>query len=345
VPKVQQMQSEAGAAGGVHGTLVIGAMSTTFTASQGLLLMIPNLYKIAGELLPCVFHIAARAVAGGALAIFGDHSDVMAVRQTGCALLSAHSVQETQDMALVAHIATLLSSVPFVHFFDGWRTSHEIQKIDALTEEHLKVVVDLLKNEIDDFRAKALNFNHPSLRGTAQCGDIFFQNVEAANNHHARVPEAVRTAMQWVHALTGRKYDLFEYVGHKYATDVIIIMGCGAEVAEELIDYYGPSKKVGVVKVHLFRPWSAKHLLAAIPKTTKRIAVLDRCKETGVGEPLFTDFVLQHMVVKRQGTSISLEEGTVLQVRTLQLVWCMPCSRILQARALSILSRSASKTT
>lgn len=289
VPKVQQMQSEAGAAGGVHGTVAIGALSTTFTASQGLLLMIPVLYKLAGELQPCVLHIAARAVAGQALAIFGDHSDIMAVRSTGMALLSAHSVQESMDMALVSHIATLLSSIPFIHFFDGMRTSHEIQKCEVISEEQIKRVVELLQDKIDAFRSKALNFNHPTVRGTAQCGDVFFQNVEAANPYMDAVAEHVRTAMRWVEALTGRKYDIFDYVGHPQATDVIVIMGCGAAVVEELIDHYGPSKKVGVVKVHLYRPWSAKHLLATIPSSVKRIAVLDRCKETGLGEPLYTD--------------------------------------------------------
>jgi homodimeric pyruvate:ferredoxin (flavodoxin) oxidoreductase len=289
VPRVQQMQSEAGAAAAVHGTLVIGGLSTTFTASQGLLLMIPNLYKIAGELLPCVLHVAARALAGQALSIFGDHSDVMAVRQTGMALLSSHSVQESLDMALVAHIATHLCSIPFIHFFDGMRTSHEISKIETFSDEHMKVVVKLLSKEIDEFRARALNPNHPSLRGTAQSGDIYFQNVEAANRYQAAVPEAVRTAMQWVSKLTGRSYDLFEYYGHPAATDIIVIMGSGATVLEELLDHYGPARKVGIVKIHLFRPWSAKHFLAAIPSTVRRIAVLDRCKETGLGEPLFTD--------------------------------------------------------
>jgi len=289
VPKVQQMQSEAGAAAAVHGTLVTGALSTTFTASQGLLLMIPNMYKIAGELLPCVFHVAARALAGQALSIFGDHSDIMAVRQTGFALLSSHSVQESFDLALVSHIATLLCSTPFVHFFDGMRTSHEIQKIEALTSEHMEKVVELLGDQIDEFRAKSLNPNHPTLRGTAQSADIYFQNVEAANPILAKVPESVRQAMLWVKQLTGRSYDLFQYVGHPKATDVVVVMGSGAQVVEELMDYYGSSKKVGMLKVHLFRPWSISHFLAAMPASVKRICILDRCKEHGVGEPLYTD--------------------------------------------------------
>jgi len=289
VPKVQQMQSEGGAAASVHGSLVVGALSTTFTASQGLLLMIPNLYKIAGELLPCVIHVAARSLAGQALSIFGDHSDIMAVRQTGVALLSSHSVQESLDLALASHIATHLCSVPFIHFFDGFRTSHEISKIEALTEEHMKVVVELLADDIDAFRRKALNPNHPSLRGTAQSGDIYFQNLEAANKFHMAVPDAVRTAMQWVEKLTGRSYDLFEYYGNQEATDIVVVMGSGATVLEELIDHYGPEKKVGMVKIHLFRPWSARHFLACVPSTVRRIAVLDRCKETGLGEPLFMD--------------------------------------------------------
>eukprot|EP00929_Paragymnodinium_shiwhaense_P006963 TRINITY_DN110918_c0_g1_i1.p1 TRINITY_DN110918_c0_g1~~TRINITY_DN110918_c0_g1_i1.p1 ORF type:complete len:1844 (-),score=584.39 TRINITY_DN110918_c0_g1_i1:160-5043(-) len=213
----------------------------------------------------------------------------MAVRQTGAALLSAHSVQETVDMAMVAHVATLLASVPFVHFFDGMRTSHEIQKVTAWTPEHLKVMGELLMDDIDRFRSKALHPNHPSLRGSAQSQDIYFQNMEAANQYHANVPKAVRKAMKMVEVLTGRTYDLFQYYGHPKATDVIVAMGSGVTVIEELIDYYGPNKKVGVLKVHLFRPWSKAHFLAQLPSTCKRIAVLDRCKETGVGEPLFTD--------------------------------------------------------
>jgi len=289
VPKVQQMQSEGGAAGSVHGTLVIGGLSTTFTASQGLLLMIPNLYKIAGELLPCVIHVAARALAGQALAIFGDHSDIMAVRQTGFSLLSSHTVQESLDLALVAHISTYLSSVPFIHFFDGMRTSHEIQSIETITQEQVKIVTKLLVPFIDKFRSRSLNPNHPSVRGTAQGGDIFFQNVEAANIITDGVADCVRVAMQWVNIITGRSYDIFEYYGSTKATDVIVIMGSASGTVEELIDSYGPNAKVGVVKVRLFRPWSGRHLLANIPRSCRRIAVLDRCKENGFGEPLFTD--------------------------------------------------------
>jgi len=289
VLRISELQSEAGAAGAVHGSLVSGALTTTYTASQGLLLMIPNMYKIAGELLPTVFHVSARAVAAHALSIFGDHQDVMAARQTGFAMLSSNSVQEAHDLALVSHLATLKSRVPFLHFFDGFRTSHELQKVEILDYDEMKDMVDM--DTIKDFRARALNPEHPKAMGTAQNPDIYFQNREAANKYYNATPAIVEEAMAQVAKATGRKYELFQYVGAKDAEFVIIMMGSGAEAAEETVNFLNArGEKVGLIKVRLYRPFSMDHLANAIPKSAKRIAVLDRTKEAGsLGEPLYLD--------------------------------------------------------
>ena len=286
---VAEMQSEAGAAGAVHGSLAAGALTTTYTASQGLLLMIPNMYKISGELLPGVFHVSARALAAHALSIFGDHSDVMACRQTGFAMLASGSVQEAHDMALVAHLSAIKGSVPFLHFFDGFRTSHEIQKIDAAEYSEIAKLVDW--DKIAEFRARALNPEHPHQAGTAQNPDIYFQNREAANKYYEAVPAIVEAYMKKVGKLTGRNYKLFDYYGAPDAEEVIVAMGSGCEAIHETVDaLLKKGKKVGVVKVHLHRPFSAKHFLAAVPASCKKIAVLDRTKEPGsLGEPLYED--------------------------------------------------------
>ncbi|NMB25329.1 MAG: pyruvate:ferredoxin (flavodoxin) oxidoreductase [Firmicutes bacterium] len=287
--KVAEMQSEAGAAGAVHGSLAAGALTTTFTASQGLLLMIPNMYKIAGELLPTVFHVSARALAAHALSIFGDHSDVMACRQTGFAMLASSSVQEVMDLALVAHLASLKSRVPFLHFFDGFRTSHEVQKVEMIDYEDIAKLVDY--DAIKEFRQRALHPERPVQRGTAQNPDIYFQGREAANSYYLATPQIVLDVMAQVSALTGRSYQLFDYVGHPEAERVIIAMGSSCEAIEETVDYLmAQGEKVGVLKVRLYRPFSAEHFLAALPKTVKKIAVLDRTKEPGsLGEPLYQD--------------------------------------------------------
>lgn len=287
--RVAELQSEAGAAGAVHGSLVSGAFTSTFTASQGLLLMIPNMYKISGELLPAVFHVSARSVAAHALSIFGDHSDVMAARQTGFALLASASVQEAMDLALVAHLATLKSSVPFVHFFDGFRTSHEYQKIDVIDYDEMAKLID--KDAIARFRARAMNPEHPNQRGTAQNPDIYFQGREAANPYYLAVPEIVVDVMKQVGELTGRSYKPFDYVGAKDAEHVIVSMGSSNDTIEETVNYLNAQgAKLGLVKVRLYRPFSAKHFVDVIPATVKRVAVLDRCKEPGsLGEPLYLD--------------------------------------------------------
>ena len=282
--KLAEMQSEAGAAGAVHGSLSAGALTVTYTASQGLLLMIPNMYKIAGELLPCVFHVSARALAAHSLNIFGDHSDVMACRQTGFAMLASNSVQEVMDLALVAHLSTLKSKVPFLHFFDGFRTSHEVSKIEAIDYEDMKKLVDM--KDIEDFRKRALNPDHPIQKGTAQ-------NSDTANKYYEEVPAIVQKMMDKVSALTGRSYHLFDYVGAPDAENVIVIMGSGAEAIEETIAKMNKEgHKVGVLKVRLYRPFYAKAFVKALPKTVKNIAVLDRTKEPGsLGEPLYLDVV------------------------------------------------------
>ena len=291
IVKITEMQSEAGAAGAVHGSLAAGALTTTFTASQGLLLMIPNMYKISGELLPCVFHVSARALAAHALSIFGDHADVMACRQTGFALLASNSVQEVMDLALVAHLSTLKSSVPFLHFFDGFRTSHEVSKIDTIDYEEIRTLVNF--DEIEAFRERGLNPEHPHQAGTAQNPDIYFQNREAANKHYDAVPGIVQEMMDKVSALTGRRYNLVDYYGAEDADRVIVLMGSGAEAVTETVDYLNArGQKVGVVKVRLYRPFPTDAFVNAIPATCKTITVLDRTKEPGsLGEPLYLDVV------------------------------------------------------
>ena len=289
--KVMEMQSEAGAAGAVHGSLAAGALTTTYTASQGLLLMIPNMYKIAGELLPCVIHVSARCVASHALNIFGDHSDVYACRQTGFAMLAESNPQEIMDLGAVAHLSTIKGRVPFINFFDGFRTSHEIQKIEAWDYEDLASMID--KDAVAAFRAHALNPNHPALRGSAENGDIFFQHREACNPYYDAIPDIVEGYMNEVNAKIGTDYKLFNYYGAPDADRVIIAMGSVCDTAEEVIDYLtAKGEKVGLVKVRLYRPFVAEKLIAAIPATAKKIAVLDRTKEPGaLGEPLYLDVV------------------------------------------------------
>ncbi len=289
VPRVVEMQSEAGAIAAVHGALQTGALSTSFTSSQGLLLMIPTLYKLAGQLTPFVLHVAARTVATHALSIFGDHSDVMAVRQTGCAMLCAGSVQEAQDFALISHIATLKSRVPFIHFFDGFRTSHEINKIVPLADDTLRSL--LPQAEIDAHRARALNPEHPVIRGTSANPDTYFQSREATNPWYDAVYQHVEQAMAAFAETTGRSYRPFEYYGHPEAERVIVLMGSAIGTCEEVVDeLLSRGEKVGVLKVRLYRPFSAAHLLAALPQSAKTIAVLDRTKEPGaLAEPLYLD--------------------------------------------------------
>lgn len=287
--KVVEMQSEAGAAGAVHGSLQGGALTTTYTASQGLLLMLPNMYKIAGELLPGVFHVSARAIAAHALSIFGDHQDVMATRQSGFALLAESNVQEVMDLAGVAHLASIKSRVPFLNFFDGFRTSSEIQKVEVIEYDELDNLLD--KEAVAEFRNRSLNSERPVTRGTAQNPDIYFQGREAANRYYLAVPEIVEGYMEEINKLTGRDYQLFNYYGAQDADRVIIAMGSVCDTAEEVIDYMTKKgEKVGLLNVHLYRPFSTKHFLNAIPKTVKKIAVLDRTKEPGsAGEPLYQD--------------------------------------------------------
>lgn len=288
VPDVVEMQSEKGAAGAVHGSLQTGALTSTFTASQGLLLMIPNMYKIAGELSPTVFHIASRSVASHALSIFGDHSDVMAARQTGFGMLFGGSVQEAQDMALIAHASTLRSRVPFLNVFDGFRTSHELSKIEYIKDEVLDSLVD--RSDINDHRDRAMDPEDPVLRGSAQNPDVFFQSKEASNPYYRAVPDVVQNVMDEFAEETGRQYNLFDYVGPDDAKRVVVMMGSGSETAHETVNAIGEKEGVGLLKVRLFRPLSAQHLLEALPDTTKSIAALDRTKEPGSsGEPLYQD--------------------------------------------------------
>jgi pyruvate-ferredoxin/flavodoxin oxidoreductase len=291
VPVVTEMQSEGGAAGACHGAVQGGALTTTFTASQGLLLMIPNMYKIAGELTPMVIHVSARTIATHALSIFGDHSDVMATRQTGFAMLNATSVQEAQDMAAIAHAATLETRVPFLHFFDGFRTSSEVAKIERVTDDDLRSMVSA--EAIAAFRARAMDPENPVLRGTAQNPDVFFQAREAINPFYLAVPGKVQDVMDRFAALTGRAYHLFDYVGAPDAERVIVMMGSGIGAAEQAISKLtSEGEKVGMIKVRLFRPFDVDALVAALPDTTKAIGVLDRTKEPGaIGEPLFQDVV------------------------------------------------------
>ena len=291
--RIAEMQSEGGAAGAVHGSLSAGALTTTYTASQGLLLMIPNMYKISGELLPMAMHVSARALAAHSLNIFGDHQDVMACRQTGFAMIAGSSVQEVMDLALVAHLSTLRARVPFINFFDGFRTSHEVSKIDVISYEEMKAIFDKkgLDKDVAEFRARALNPEHPLQRGTAQNGDTYFQNRETANSYYNATPAIVQEMMDEVSALTGRSYHLFDYVGAPDAEEVIVIMGSGAETVEESINKLNAQgKKYGLIKVRLYRPFVTDAFVAAIPATCKKIAVLDRTKEPGsLGEPLYLD--------------------------------------------------------
>ncbi|MGD0707836.1 MAG: pyruvate:ferredoxin (flavodoxin) oxidoreductase, partial [Anaerolineaceae bacterium] len=289
IPSVMEMQSEGGAAGAVHGAMQTGSLTTTFTASQGLLLMIPNMYKIAGELTPTVFHVSARTLATHALSIYGDQSDVMATRQTGFALLASASVQQAHDLALIAHASTLESRIPFLHFFDGFRTSHEINKIEELDDDDLRAMIN--EDRIAELRARALSPDHPVLRGTAQNPDVFFQAREAINPFYDKCPDIVQAQMDKFAKLVGRSYHLFDYTGAPDADRVVIVMGSGAETAEETAIFLnGKGEKVGVVNVHLYRPFSVQNFLKVLPTTVKSIAVLDRTKEPGaLGDPLYTD--------------------------------------------------------
>ena len=286
---VQEMQSEGGAAGAMHGSLQAGALTTTFTASQGLLLMIPNMYKIAGEMLPCVFDVSARTIATHSLCIFGDHSDVMACRQTGFAMFCSGSVQEVMDLTAVPHLASLKTSIPFVNFFDGFRTSHEYQKIEMIDQDEVAKLLD--PEDVKRFRDRALSPERPVTRGTAENPETFFTHREACNQYYENIPEVVEDYLAKIKDITGREYHLFSYYGAKDAENIIILMGSATEAAREVIDYQmKQGKKIGMISVHLYRPFSVKHLLAAVPKTVKRIAVLDRTKEPGAeGEPLYLD--------------------------------------------------------
>jgi pyruvate-ferredoxin/flavodoxin oxidoreductase len=292
VPVVQEMQAEGGAAGAVHGALQSGALTTTFTASQGFLLMLPNMYKIAGELTSCVFHVAARAVATQALSIFGDHSDVMSARMTGFAMLSAASVQEAHDLALVAQAATLEARVPIIFFFDGFRTSHEENTTTLIPDEQIRAMID--DDLVRAHRARGLSPEHPVLRGTAHNPDTFFQARESVNPFYAKVPGIVQKAMDRLGALTGRKYQLFRYAGHPEAERVVVAIGSAVEVLEETAAWLSANRgeKVGVLQVRLYRPWDGDAFLAAMPKSVKAVAVLDRTKEIGgPGEPLYVDVI------------------------------------------------------
>ena len=289
--KIVEMQSEAGAAGAVHGAIAAGALTSTFTASQGLLLMIPNMYKLAGEQTPAVFHVAARCVSTHSLNIFGDHSDVMGCRQTGFAMLASNSVQQAMDLAAVAHLSAIAGHVPMLHFFDGFRTSHEQQKIETWDYDDLKEMVDW--DALKAFKDNALHPNHPHTMGSAEQPETFFQHREACNQVYLDTPDLVNEYMEKVNAKIGTNYKPFNYYGAEDATEVIVAMGSICECAEEVIDWLtAQGKKVGIVEVHLYRPWSTKYLLNVLPKTVKKIAVLDRTKEPGgLGEPLFLDIV------------------------------------------------------
>ena len=314
-PEVAEMQSEAGAAGAIHGALQAGALGTTFTSSQGLLLMIPNMYKIAGELTPFTMHVAARAVATHALSIFGDHSDVMACRQTGFAMLCSNSVQEAHDLAALAHAATLESRVPFLHFFDGFRTSHEVAKIEELSDDDLRSLLTVAS--LKAHRERALTPDRPVLRGTAQNPDVFFQAREAANLYYDACPKIVERLMEAFAKRTGRRYGLFEYAGHPEAERVIVIMGSGAETVHETVDHLaGKGQKVGVLKIRLYRPFSCAAFLAALPKSARAIAVLDRTKEPGApGDPLYLDVMTALGEARSEGASPFAAEPRVIAGR------------------------------
>ncbi|MDD4680715.1 MAG: pyruvate:ferredoxin (flavodoxin) oxidoreductase, partial [Clostridia bacterium] len=300
--KVVEMQSEAGAAGTVHGSLAAGALTTTYTASQGLLLMIPNMYKMAGELLPAVFHVSARALAAHALSIFGDHQDVMACRQTGFALLASSSVQESMDLAAVAHLSAIKSSVPFLHFFDGFRTSHEVQKIEVIDYDDVKCLVDF--EAVKSFRNRSINPNRPTVKGSAQNADIYFQGREAANQYINNVPAVVSHYMEEITKITGRVYHPFDYYGAPDAEYVIVAMGSVCDTIDETIDYLmSKGEKVGTIRVRLYRPFSAEHFLKVLPESVKKIAVLDRTKEPGsLGEPLYQDIL--HVFYKQDNKPV-----------------------------------------
>ncbi len=304
VPTVSELQSEGGAAGAVHGALQTGALTTTFTASQGLFLMIPNMYKIAGELTPAVFHVSARSVAAAALSIFGDHSDVMSTRQTGFGLICSNSVQEVMDTSAIIHRASLESRIPFVHFFDGFRTSAEVMKIEELSDDDIRTMIDYEK--VKEFKKRALNPENPVIRGTAQNPDVYFQGRETVNKFYNACPDIVQSSMDKFASITGRQYRLFDYYGAADATRVIVMMGSGAETAQETLDYITKrtGEKIGLVKVRLYRPFSAKHLLEALPKTVEKISVLDRTKEPGaLGEPLYLDVVTALSEAVANGTA------------------------------------------
>ena len=287
--RVIELQSEAGAAGAVHGSLQAGALTTTYTASQGFLLMIPNLYKIAGELLPGVFHVSARALAANSLNIFGDHQDVMAARQAGCAMLAEASVQEVMDLSAVAHLVAIKGRVPFINFFDGFRTSHEIQKIEMVDYDDLSKILDW--DAVKAFRRRALNPDHPVIRGTAQNPDVYFQEREASNKYYNALPELVEEAMADLAKITGREHHLFDYYGAEDADRIIIAMGSVCQAVQETVDYLNANgEKVGLLNVHLYRPFSIEHFFKYLPKTVKKVAVLDHTKEPGaLGEPLYLD--------------------------------------------------------
>ena len=312
VPRIVELQSEGGAAGTVHGSLQAGALTSTFTASQGLLLMIPNMYKIAGELLPCVIHVAARTVATHALSIFGDHSDVMACRQTGFSMLFGGSVQEAHDFALISQVATLKTRVPFLNIFDGFRTSHEISKIDGIPDDIIKAMMP--EDKVMEHRKRSLDPDNPVLRGTTQNPDVFFQAREACNKFYDKVPEVVQEVMDEFYEHTGRRYNLFDYIGHPEAERVIIIMGSAEGPVKEALDVMlAEGEKVGVILVRLFNPFSIAAFVDKLPKTVQKIAVLDRTKEPGsVGDPLYLEVVaalvesgleLPVIVVDRYGMS------------------------------------------
>ena len=287
--RVIELQSEAGAAGAVHGSLQAGALTTTYTASQGFLLMIPNLYKVAGELLPGVFHVSARALAANSLNIFGDHQDVMAARQTGCAMLAEASVQEVMDLSAVAHLVAIKGRVPFINFFDGFRTSHEIQKIEMVDYDDLSKILDW--DAVKEFRRRALNPDHPVIRGTATNPDVYFQSREASNEYYNALPDLVEEAMADMAKITGREHHLFDYYGAEDADRIIIAMGSVCQAVQETVDYLNQNgEKVGLMNVHLYRPFSLKHFFQFLPKTVKKVAVLDHTKEPGsLGEPLYLD--------------------------------------------------------
>ncbi len=314
-PDVVEMQSEGGAAGAVHGALQAGALTTTFTASQGLLLMIPNMFKIAGELTSFAMHVAARSVATHALSIFGDHSDVMATRSTGFALLASGSVQEAHDLACIAQAATLHTRVPFLHFFDGFRTSHEVAKITMLSDDDLRHMID--DEAVREHRERGLTPERPVLRGTAQNPDVFFQAREACNPFYDACPQIVREAMERFAERTGRSYRLFDYVGHPEAERVIVLMGSGAETCHETVDWMiERGEKVGVLKVRLYRPFSIADFVAALPPSARSIAVLDRTKEPGaIGDPLYLDVVTALREARVAGNAATREEPTIIAGR------------------------------